>query len=91
MRSIVINRPVLHRSALELAVPRSVTLLRAVSTDPAIRTEMQKVGFGPADAQQGWSLVLRACSAPQPSTRFTSDAGRGRSTAGVGARAIAGP
>ena len=76
MRSIKINKPLtLHRSTAENALPRAVQFLRTVGTEPAIRTELQKVGFDVDDLKQGWSLVLKACSAPQATVRFTPDAG----------------
>jgi hypothetical protein len=76
MRSIKINKPLaLHRSTAETALQRALQFLRTVGTDPAIRTELQKVGFDVGDLKQGWALVLKACSAPQGTTRFTPDAG----------------
>ena len=77
MKSIKVNKTQsLHRTTAELALQRAMLFLRTVGTDPAIRTQLQKVGFELADLQQGWALVLKACSAPQASTqRFTPEAG----------------
>ncbi|HEY1954417.1 MAG TPA: hypothetical protein VGH28_02375 [Polyangiaceae bacterium] len=76
MRSIKTNQPLtLSRSTADRGVQRAVQFLRTVGTDPAIRTELQKVGFQEDDLKQGWMLVLRASAAPQAPARFTPDAG----------------
>jgi len=76
MRSIKINQTLsLHPSTAENGLQRAIQFLRTVGTDPAIRTELQSVGFGEDDLKQGWMLVLKACSAPQATARFTPDAG----------------
>src|SRR6185503_3364411 len=76
MRSIKTNQPLsLHPSTAENGLQRALMFLRTVGTDPAIRTELQTVGFGEDDLKQGWTLVLKACSAPQTAARFTPDAG----------------
>ncbi len=77
MRSIkVTNKPLsLHRSTAEQSLPRALQVLRTLGTDSAIRTAMQKVGFELSDLQQGWTLVLKACSAPAGVTQLAPDAG----------------
>jgi hypothetical protein len=76
MKSIKFNKSQsLHRTTAEIALQRAMQFLRTVGTDPAIRTQLQKVGFELADLKQGWALVLKACSAPQASPRFTPNDG----------------
>jgi hypothetical protein len=76
MKTIKINKPLtLHRSTAELSLNRALQFLRTVGTDPAIYGSMQQTGFGVADVKQGWTLVLKACSAPGAATQFTPQAG----------------
>ena len=77
MRSIKVHKQplTLHRSTAELSLDRALSMLRTIGTDPAIRTAMQKVGFDLADQKQGWTLVLKACSAPVATAHFTPQAG----------------
>ncbi len=76
MKSIKVKpQSTVHRTTAETALQRAMQFLRTVGTDPAIRTQLQKVGFELADLKQGWALVLKACAAPQPSPRFTPDDG----------------
>ena len=76
MRSIKINQTQsIHRSTAELGLQRGVQFLRTVGTDPAIRTELQKVGFTDEDLKEGWMLVVKASTTSGSTARFTPDSG----------------
>ncbi len=75
MKTIKTTQSPIHRSTAELAYDRALQFLRAVGTDPVIRTAMQQTGFEDADLKQGWALVLAASSAPTAATKFTPQAG----------------
>ena len=75
MKTFKANKTNLARTTAEDSLTRALQFLRTVGTDSTIRAAMRQVGFGIDDMKQGWSLVLKACSAPAVDTKFTPHSG----------------
>ncbi|HEY1959247.1 MAG TPA: hypothetical protein VGH28_26715, partial [Polyangiaceae bacterium] len=73
--TIKTNNVTIPRSTAELAVPRAMKLLRTLGTDSVVLAAMKQTGFDIDDMKQGWSLVLKACSAPTVDAKFAPHTG----------------
>jgi hypothetical protein len=50
----------------EQALVRALLFLRTGASDPGVRAALATTGFGPADLDEGWTLLRAACSVPTP-------------------------